>query len=80
MAAVDVRAVSHDLPRVVLHLSPTGTWPATLNLLAQVEIGVPPDPGPAATASLDALDPLEVERAALAGMDLENVPVAARRR
>jgi hypothetical protein len=74
VAAVDVHAVPHDLPRVVLHLRPTGTWPTVLDLLAQVETGVPPEPGPAAASFLEALDPLEVERAALARMDLENVP------
>lgn len=74
VAAVDVHADPHDLPRVVLHLRPTGTWPAELDLLARVEIGVPAEPGPAAAAFLDALDPLEVERAALARADLENVP------
>ncbi|MER6077000.1 hypothetical protein [Streptomyces sp. NPDC001833] len=74
VTAVDVHAVPHDLPRVLVHLRPTSTWPATLDLLAQVEVGVPPNPGPAAAAFLEALDPLEVERAALARMDLENVP------
>jgi hypothetical protein len=74
VAAVDIHAVSHDLPRVVLHLRPTGAWPAALDLLARVEVGVSPDPGPAAASFLEALDPLEVERAALARMDLENVP------
>lgn len=74
VSAVDVHAVPHDLPRVVLHLRPTGTWPTALDLLARVEIGMPPEPGPAAAAFLEALDPLEVERAALARMDLENVP------
>jgi hypothetical protein len=74
VTAVDVHADSHDLPRVVLHLRPTGTWPAGLGLLARVEVGVPPAPGPAAAAFLEALDALEVERAALARADLENVP------
>ncbi|WP_406354262.1 hypothetical protein [Streptomyces sp. NBC_00658] len=74
VTAVDIHAVTHDLPRVVMHLRPTGTWPTALDLLAQVEVGVTPDPGPAAAAFLEALDPLEVERAALARMDLENVP------
>ncbi|MEU0821434.1 hypothetical protein [Streptomyces mirabilis] len=74
VAAVDVHANPHDLPRVVLHLRPTGTWPAELDVLARVEVGVPAEPGAAAAALLDALDPLEVERAALARPDLENVP------
>jgi hypothetical protein len=74
VVAVDVHAAPHDLPRVVLHLRPTGTWPTELDLLARVEIGVPSQPGPAAAAFLEALDPLEVERAALARADLENVP------
>jgi hypothetical protein len=74
VAAVEVHATPHDLPRVVLHLSPTAAWPAELDLLARVEVGIPPEPGPAAAAFLDALDPLEVERAALARLDLENVP------
>ena len=74
ITAVDLRADAHDLPHVVLHLRPTGTWPAELDLLARVEIGVPSQPGPAAAAFLEALDPLEIERAALARADLENVP------
>ena len=74
VAAVDVHAVPHDLPRVVLHLRPTGTWPTELDLLARVEVGAPPDPGPAVAMFLEELDPLELERAALARMDLENVP------
>lgn len=74
VAAIDVHADAHDLPRVVLHLRPTGTWPAELDLLARVEVGVPPEPGPSAAAFLEALDPLEVERTALARMDLQNVP------
>ncbi|WP_344395363.1 hypothetical protein [Streptomyces vastus] len=73
VAAVDVHAVPHDLPRVVLHLRPTGAWPTELDLLARVEVGVSPEPGPAAAAFLEALDPLELERAALGRMDLENV-------
>ncbi|MGI5401937.1 hypothetical protein ACQEVG_21335 [Streptomyces sp. CA-135486] len=73
VTAVDVHADPHDLPRVVLQLKPTGTWPTQLDLLAKVEIGVPADPGAAAAAFLEALDPLEVERAALARLDLENV-------
>ena len=74
VAAVDVHADANDLPRVVLHLRPTGTWPAELDLLARVDVGVPPEPGSAAAAFLEALDPLEVERAALSRIDLENVP------
>ncbi|MGR3937052.1 hypothetical protein [Streptomyces sp. BRA346] len=74
VAAVDMHADPHDLPRVVLHLRPTTTWPTQLDTLARVEVGVPPEPGNAAVAFLEALDPLELERAALARMDLENVP------
>lgn len=74
VAAIDVHTNVHDLPRVVLHLRPTGAWPAELDILARVDVGVPPEPGPAAAAFLEALDPVEVERAALARIDLENVP------
>ncbi|MEU3783410.1 hypothetical protein [Streptomyces sp900129855] len=74
VAAVDLHASPHDLPRVVLHLQKTSTWPTELDLLARVEVGVPPEPGPVAAAFLEALDPVEVERAALARADLENVP------
>ncbi|CAM5468198.1 hypothetical protein [Streptomyces aurantiogriseus] len=74
VAAIDVHTDAHDLPRVVLHLRPTGIWPAELDLLARVQVGVSPEPGPSAAAFLEALDPLEVERAALARVDLENVP------
>lgn len=38
--------------------------------LARVEVGVPPDPGPAAAAFLGAIDPRELERNALARHDL----------
>lgn len=76
VAAVDVQAAQHDLPRVVLHLRPTATWPAELDLLARVEVGIPAEPGPSAAAFLEAMDPVEVERAALARSDLENVPGA----
>ncbi|MET9119847.1 hypothetical protein [Streptomyces sp. NPDC004528] len=58
----------------MLHLRPTGTWPAELDVLARVEVGVPAEPGAAAAAFHDASDPLEVERAALARLDLENIP------
>ncbi|WP_405999409.1 hypothetical protein [Streptomyces sp. NBC_00829] len=74
VAAVDVHADPGELPRVLLHLTPTKTWPAELDLLASAQIGVEPDPGPAAVAFLEALDPVEVERAALARADLEAVP------
>ena len=74
IAAVQVHGSASDLPHVILHLRPTATWPADVDLLARVEVGVPPEPGPAAAVFLEALDPLEVERAALARMDLENVP------
>ncbi|MGW8880643.1 hypothetical protein [Streptomyces mirabilis] len=52
VAAVDVHANPHDLPRVVLHLRPTGTWPDELDVLARVEVGVPAEPGAAAAAFL----------------------------
>lgn len=75
IAAVEVHAAPHDLPQVVLHLRPTGSWPTELGLLGQVAVQAAPEPGgPATAAFLAALDPLEVERAALARMDLENVP------
>ncbi|WP_438491871.1 hypothetical protein [Streptomyces asiaticus] len=74
VAAVEVHTTAHDLPRVVLHLRPTATWPTELDLLAHVAVGAPAEPGLAAASFLEALDPLEVERAALARMDLENVP------
>ncbi|WP_425245389.1 hypothetical protein [Streptomyces sp. NEAU-NA10] len=74
VTAVDLHAAQHELPQVVLRLSPTSSWPAELDLLARVQVGTSPASGPSAAAFLEALDPLEVERAALARMDLENVP------
>jgi hypothetical protein len=74
VVAVDLHSAYDDLPRVVLQLRPTATWPMELDVLSRVEIGAPPDPGPAAAEFLAALDPVEVERAALARIDLENVP------
>ncbi|MFF3857511.1 hypothetical protein [Micromonospora sp. NPDC002575] len=44
VAAVDLHAAPHDVPHVVLHLHPTESWPAELDLLARVKIGTPPDP------------------------------------
>ncbi|MFD3532208.1 hypothetical protein [Streptomyces sp. NPDC058664] len=58
----------------MLQLRPTATWPAELDLLALVEVGTPADPGSVAAAFLEAMDPLEVERAAFGRMDVENVP------
>jgi hypothetical protein len=77
VTAVDVRAVTGDLPRVVLHLRPTVSWPAELDLLAHVEVAQRSDARTGPVDFLEALDPLEVERAALARTDLENVPGGA---
>jgi hypothetical protein len=74
VASVDVHAVPHELPLVVLQLSQAVARSTGLDLLARVRIGVPPEPGPAAAEFLEATDPVEVERAALARVDLENVP------
>ncbi|MFJ2829046.1 hypothetical protein ACIPC1_15955 [Streptomyces sp. NPDC087263] len=74
VAAIDVHADARVQPSVVLHLSPTRTWPAELDLPAHVQVGVPPEPGPAAASFLEAVDAQEVERAALARPDLESVP------
>lgn len=74
VAAVDVHADRRTPPDVVLHLSPVQVWPAELDMPAEIHVGVPPEPGPAAAAFLEALDPEEVERAALARPDLESVP------
>lgn len=74
VTSVDVHAEPHGLPLVVLQLSPTKECPASLDLLARVRIGVPPEPGPAAAEFLDAMDAVEVERAALARADLASVP------
>lgn len=79
VAAVDVHAAPHDLPRVVLHLRPTGAWPTSLDLLAQVEIGVPRDPGPDAVSFLEALDPLEVEPQLWPGWTWRTYRAAVRR-
>lgn len=42
--------------------------------LAEVVVGRPPDPGEAAAAFLEAIDPGELERTALARMDLDGRP------
>ena len=63
--------------RVVLHLRPTVSWPAELDLLAHVEVAQRSDARTGPVDFLEALDPLEVERAALARTDLENVPGGA---
>ncbi|MET7729098.1 hypothetical protein [Streptomyces mirabilis] len=45
-----------------------------LDLPARAQIGVSPEPGPVAAEFLEAMDPVEVERAALVRVDLENAP------
>lgn len=57
-------------PVVVLHLVPGSEGLLEFDGLARVAVGVPPDPGPAAAAFLEAIDPAELERAALARPDL----------
>lgn len=74
LAAVEVRADTRDMPHVVLHLAPTKAWPAVLETLAKVEVGVPAAPGTAAAEFLAAMDAAELERVALARPDLENSP------
>ncbi|MET9964727.1 hypothetical protein ABZZ80_02035 [Streptomyces sp. NPDC006356] len=74
VAAVDVHAAPYGPPLVVLQLASDEGNPCSLDLLARVQIGVPPEPGPAAAEFLEAMDAVEVERAALARADLESVP------
>lgn len=74
IAAVDVHAEPYGPPLVVLQLASDKGNPSSLDLLAHVQIGVLPEPGPAAAEFLEAMDAIEVERAALARADLENVP------
>ncbi|MDI3417970.1 hypothetical protein [Streptomyces luteolus] len=74
VSSADIQALAHEPPRVVLHLHPGRTRPVVLNLLARVEVAVPVDPCAVVADFLEACDPLEVERAALSRIDLENVP------
>ncbi|MFB6643159.1 hypothetical protein ACFCYF_38715 [Streptomyces chartreusis] len=74
VASVDVHAEQHGPPLVTLRLAPATAHPAVLDLLARVHIGLPPEPGPAAAEFLEAMDAVEVERAALSRADLESVP------
>ncbi|MBC9717814.1 hypothetical protein H9Y04_35315 [Streptomyces sp. TRM66268-LWL] len=73
VSSFEIRSEPLEPPLVVLQLAP-GTVHPELDTLAHVRIGVLPEPGLAAAEFLDALDPVEVERAALARTDLENVP------
>ncbi|WP_386417014.1 hypothetical protein [Streptomyces polyrhachis] len=60
------------MPSVVLHPSPTQVRPAGLDPLARVEVA--DEHRMDAVSFLAALDPVEMERAALARNDLESVP------
>lgn len=67
----ELREQRGDLPVVVLHLSKRATMDATFEGLATVVVGVEPDPGPAAAAFLGAIDPAQLETAALNSPDLD---------
>ncbi|MEU2592995.1 hypothetical protein ABZ649_04615 [Streptomyces albidoflavus] len=68
VAAYSIQQVGGEPPQAVLHLS--GVVAPVLDGLARVVVGVPPDPGPAAAEFLSAIDPGELERAALGRHDL----------
>ncbi|MFD6343614.1 hypothetical protein ACFWF9_02665 [Streptomyces roseolus] len=68
IGAYQVRHDAGQHPQVILKVS--GRWPAELEGLARVVVGVPPDPGPAAAAFLQAIDARQLEGAALARFDL----------
>ncbi|MEU8560580.1 hypothetical protein AB0C45_03730 [Streptomyces cyaneofuscatus] len=73
--AVKAYSVSHlagQRPEVLLHVADRNEtqWAG----LARVAVADLPDPGPAAAAFLDAIDPEALERAALARPDLGTEP------
>ncbi|MFE6186505.1 hypothetical protein ACFQ6U_18980 [Streptomyces sp. NPDC056465] len=66
----EVRQQAGQAPTVVLELAAHRT--TALEGLARVVVGVPPDPGPAAAAFLQAIDAAQLEQAALARHDLQD--------
>lgn len=76
VSEVHISAVDGDLPRVVLVLSKS-VDPTEFEGLARVAVGEPPeplDPGPAAAVFIGAIDPEELEKAALVRPDLGGEP------
>jgi hypothetical protein len=63
-----------ELPELVVMLHPKLATATEWEGFARVLVGEEPDPGPAAAKFLEAIDPDELERAALARLDLENTP------
>ncbi|MEV4907065.1 hypothetical protein AB0N46_20800 [Streptomyces albidoflavus] len=74
-SAVKAYSITHlagERPEVLLHVADRNNtqWSGT----ARVAVADLPDPGPAAAAFLDAIDPEALERAALARPDLGTEP------
>ncbi|MDQ8707873.1 hypothetical protein RCO28_36205 [Streptomyces sp. LHD-70] len=74
VASFEVRGEPGAPPCVVLHLVPGDHLPAVLDTAAHVVVGEQTPPGLTSAEFIDALDPVEVERAALARSDLDNTP------
>ncbi|MFI6054078.1 hypothetical protein ACIBCO_28805 [Streptomyces violascens] len=68
VSAYAVQQVAGEPAHVVLHLSAQAGM--AVDGLAHVEVGLPPDPGPAAAQFLSSLDGRELERVVLARHDL----------
>ncbi|MFB7742493.1 hypothetical protein [Streptomyces sp. NPDC056132] len=68
VSAYTVQQIAGEPAHVTLHLSEYAG--RAVDGLARVEVGVPPDPGPAAAQFLSSLDGRELERAVLARHDL----------
>lgn len=74
LTGVSLQVVAREVPQVVLRVS--GRAGASFDGFARVAVEVPADPGPAAEVFLAAIDPGELQNAALNRVDLGSGPTA----
>lgn len=70
VAAYTITQRASEEPEMVVWLAANATGTAVFDGMARVTVGEPPAAGPAAAAFLEAIDPGELEKAALARHDL----------
>ncbi|MGW0822518.1 hypothetical protein [Streptomyces sp. NPDC002845] len=70
LAAYTITHRASEVAEMVVWLSASASAGTVFDGTARVVVGEPPDPGPAAAAFLEAIDPRELETAALARHDL----------
>ncbi|MFE7119029.1 hypothetical protein ACFU99_26785 [Streptomyces sp. NPDC057654] len=78
VAAYRIDQTAGEPPQVLVHLA-AGHSEVEWAGAARVCVAGPPDPGPAAAQFLAAIDPVELETAALARLDLDSGPHALTR-